>query len=82
MLLKKIIEADRAKETTLFYSTNGQQIGKHYEKLWSEFKRVEIFFSIDGIERGTAPVHSLAPCLPATSHPWPIALPQAIYVCI
>jgi len=50
VLLKKIIEADRAKETTLFYSTNGQQIGKHYEKLWSEFKRVEIFFSIDGIE--------------------------------
>ena len=49
-LLKKLIDADRAKETTLFYSTNGQQIGKHYEKLWSQFKRVEIFFSIDGIE--------------------------------
>ena len=50
VLLRKLIEVDRAKETTLFYSTNGQQIGKHYEKLWSKFKRVEIFFSIDGIE--------------------------------
>jgi len=50
VLLKKIIDVGRAKETTLFYSTNGQQIGKHYEKLWKEFKRVEIFFSIDGIE--------------------------------
>ena len=50
VLLKKLIEADRAKETTLFYSTNGQQTGKHYQELWSKFKRVEIFFSIDGIE--------------------------------
>ena len=50
VLLRKLIEVDRAKETTLFYSTNGQQIGKHYEKLWSKFKRVELFFSLDGIE--------------------------------
>tara|TARA_B100001057_G_scaffold273270_1_gene273608 strand:+ start:2681 stop:3859 length:1179 start_codon:yes stop_codon:yes gene_type:complete len=50
VLLKKLIEADRAKHTTLFYSTNGQQIAKHYEKLWSQFKRIELFFSIDGIE--------------------------------
>lgn len=50
VLLQKLIDADRAKETTLFYSTNGQQIGSHYEKVWSKFKRVEIFFSIDGIE--------------------------------
>ncbi len=50
VLLRKLIKVDRAKETTLFYSTNGQQIGKHYEKLWSKFKRVEIFFSVDGIE--------------------------------
>jgi len=50
VLLEKIVAADKAKDTTLFYSTNGQQTGKHYEKLWSKFKRVEIFFSIDGIE--------------------------------
>lgn len=49
-LLKKIIQADRASKTTLFYSTNAQQIGKHYEELWSHFKRVEIFFSVDGIQ--------------------------------
>ena len=49
-LLQKLIDVDRAKETTLFYSTNGQQIGSHFEELWSHFKRVEIFFSIDGIK--------------------------------
>ena len=49
VLLQKLVDADRAKETTLFYSTNGQQIGSHYEKLWGQFKRVEIFFSLDGI---------------------------------
>jgi hypothetical protein len=50
-LLQKVIDAGNANVTTLFYSTNGQQIGKHYEELWSQFKRVEIFFSIDGIEK-------------------------------
>jgi hypothetical protein len=49
ILLKKVIDADRAKNTTLFYSTNCQQIGSHYEHLWKQFKRVELFFSIDGI---------------------------------
>ena len=49
ILLQRIVDADRAKDTTLFYSTNGQQIGSHYEHLWAQFKRVEIFFSIDGV---------------------------------
>jgi len=50
VLLEKLIETNRAKEITLFYSTNGQQTAKHFEELWSNFKRVEVFFSIDGIE--------------------------------
>ncbi len=50
IILQRVIAADSAKNTTLFYSTNAQQIGSHYEHLWKQFKRVEIFFSIDGIE--------------------------------
>lgn len=49
-MLQQLVNTGRSKFVTLFYSTNGQQKGsKELVKLWSNFKRVEIFFSIDGM---------------------------------
>jgi len=50
LILERLISNGRAKDVTLFYSTNTQQIASHLEHLWKHFKRIEIFFSIDGIE--------------------------------
>lgn len=49
-MLQRLVDSGRSKEVTLFYSTNcQQQPGKRLEKLWSQFKRIEIFFSVDGM---------------------------------
>ena len=50
-MLQRLVDSGRSKEVTLFYSTNcQQQPGNRLEKLWSQFKKIEIFFSIDGLE--------------------------------
>ena len=49
-ILQRLIDSGRAKEVTLFYSTNCQQVaGRKMLNLWQHFKRIEIFFSIDGM---------------------------------
>lgn len=49
-ILQRIVDSGRADRVTLFYSTNCQQTtGKRLLGLWSHFKRVEVFFSIDGM---------------------------------
>jgi hypothetical protein len=50
-MLQRLVDTGRSKSVTLFYSTNCQQkASKKLLKLWSNFKRIEIFFSIDGVE--------------------------------
>jgi hypothetical protein len=50
-LLQRIVDSGRAHLVTLFYSTNGQQrASKKLVNLWSHFKKLEIFFSIDGMD--------------------------------
>ena len=49
-ILQKIVDMGRAKDVTLFYSTNCQQsAGRKLVDLWKQFKRVEVFFSVDGM---------------------------------
>lgn len=49
-MLQRLVDSGKSQEVTLFYSTNcQQQPGNYLEKLWSQFKRVEIFFSVDGM---------------------------------
>jgi hypothetical protein len=49
-ILERLVETRRSHLVTLFYSTNCQQkASKRLVKLWSKFKKIEIFFSIDGI---------------------------------
>ena len=50
-ILQRLIDSGRSQQVTLFYSTNCQQVaGRRLLNLWQHFKRVEIFFSIDGME--------------------------------
>ena len=50
IMLQRLVDSKRAKDITLFYSTNCQQrASKQLVKLWSQFKRLEIFFSIDAM---------------------------------
>lgn len=49
-ILQQIVDMGRAHEVTLFYSTNCQQpAGRNLVELWKRFKRIEIFFSVDGM---------------------------------
>jgi len=49
-ILQQIINSGRADQVTLFYSTNCQQTpGKRLLELWTQFRRVEVFFSVDGM---------------------------------
>lgn len=49
-LLQRIVDSGRAHLVTLFYSTNCQQrASKKLVNLWSHFKKLEIFFSVDGM---------------------------------
>lgn len=51
-ILQKIVDSGRASEVTLFYSTNCQQrASKKLVNLWKNFKKIEIFFSIDGMDK-------------------------------
>lgn len=50
-ILQRIINSGRADRVTLFYSTNCQQTpGKQLLELWTQFRRVEVFFSVDGMD--------------------------------
>lgn len=50
-MLQRLVDSGRSKNVTLFYSTNCQQVaGRKLLDLWQHFKRVEIFFSIDGTD--------------------------------
>lgn len=50
-ILQQLVNSGRSKHVTLFYSTNCQQVaGRKMLDLWKHFKRIEVFFSIDGIE--------------------------------
>lgn len=50
-MLQRLVDSGRSKQVTLFYSTNCQQIaGRRLLDLWKHFRRVEIFFSVDGME--------------------------------
>jgi disulfide oxidoreductase YuzD len=50
-LLQRIVDSGRAHLVTLFYSTNCQQrASKKLVNLWSHFKKLEIFFSVDGMD--------------------------------
>jgi hypothetical protein len=50
-MLQRLVDSGRSKQVTLFYSTNCQQVaGRRLLNLWQHFKRVEIFFSIDGMD--------------------------------
>jgi hypothetical protein len=50
-LLERLVATGRSQQVTLFYSTNCQQVaGRRLLDLWKHFKRIEIFFSVDGTE--------------------------------
>jgi hypothetical protein len=50
-LLQRIVDSGRAHLVTLFYSTNcQQQASKKLVNLWAHFKKLEIFFSVDGMD--------------------------------
>jgi hypothetical protein len=49
-MLQRLVDSGRSKQVTLFYSTNCQQsAGRKLIELWKQFKRIEIFFSVDGM---------------------------------
>lgn len=49
-LLDKLVAADRGKDITLFYNTNGTVMpSKRQFELWNKFKSIEFNFSIDDI---------------------------------
>lgn len=54
-LMDELIQADKAKNITLFYTTNGSTLtfkDRHIFDYWSKFKDVFVTFSIDAFEQG------------------------------
>lgn len=47
--LKKLVELGGTENKVISYNTNGTQDMKQFYDLWNKFKRVQVFFSIDGI---------------------------------
>lgn len=48
-LLQTLVDRGIAKGIEIHYNTNGTQFPEHAEKIWSQFKFVEIAFSIDDV---------------------------------
>ena len=48
-ILEKCVEFGIAKDITLAYNTNGSIFPQDKIELWEQFKKVEIFVSIDDI---------------------------------
>ena len=47
--LQRLVDTGKAKEKLISYNTNGTQDMSRFYEQWREFKKVQIFFSIDGI---------------------------------
>ena len=47
--LQRLVDTGKAKEKLLSYNTNGTQDMSRFYEQWREFKKVQVFFSIDGI---------------------------------
>lgn len=48
-ILQKVIDAGRADQVMLSYNTNGSIYPEKHIDLWKQFKKVELFFSIDDV---------------------------------
>jgi disulfide oxidoreductase YuzD len=48
-ILERLVASGLSQQITLFYSTNCQQVAsRRLLDLWKHFKRIEVFFSVDG----------------------------------
>jgi len=48
-ILQSLVDKGRAKDISISYNTNGSIYPAHAIELWKQFKKVQIFFSIDGV---------------------------------
>lgn len=48
-ILQSLVDKGRAKDISISYNTNGSIYPAHAIDLWEQFKKVQIFFSIDGV---------------------------------
>lgn len=51
LIIKELVKRDLAKNIQVNYHTNGTVYDAELMELWKNFKSVEIYFSIDGIEK-------------------------------
>jgi molybdenum cofactor biosynthesis enzyme MoaA len=51
LIIKELVSRGYAKNIQVNYHTNGTIYDSELMELWKNFKRVEIYFSIDGVER-------------------------------
>jgi pyruvate-formate lyase-activating enzyme len=49
-ILERAVELGRSKDITVSYNTNGSIYPEHRIELWKQFKRVEVFFSLDDVD--------------------------------
>lgn len=49
-ILQTLVDKGRAKDISISYNTNGSIYPAHAIDLWKEFKEVQVFFSVDGVD--------------------------------